>query len=335
MNEIKKITIIAEAAQGYEGDPKLTKLLVRAAKEGGADFVKFQIVQADELCTPLYQYYGLFKSLEMPLSVWKDVAQEAQTQKIGIMFDVFGPESLRIAREVKAGAVKIHTTDFFNEDLVAAALEEFPQVYFSAGGIEIEEIASFLKQWGEKGEQKFTLLCGFQAEPTELKDTHLSRLANIREKFPRLKIGFMDHADGDTDEAAWLGLLALPYGISSIEKHITLDRTLKLEDYISALAPKDFLQYVERIQKGVLALGSNSLQLFDLEKAYRSRAVKIIVSRRAIAVGSKIVSDDIILLRCPPQEGQKRIEKIKEGVGRKVIKDIAPWTPVLQDDLEG
>ncbi|MDP2663887.1 MAG: N-acetylneuraminate synthase family protein, partial [bacterium] len=317
MNEKNKVTLIAEAAQGYEGDKTLAKMLVRAAKEGGADLVKFQIVQADELATPLYQYYNLFKSLEMPFEAWSDVAHEAQERKIGIMFDVFGQDSLRIAHELKAAAVKIHATDFFNDELVSAALEKAPQVYFSAGGIEIEEIASFLNRWGEKGKQKPTLLCGFQAEPTELKDTHLARLASIREKFPQLKIGFMDHADGDTDEASWLGILALPYGISAIEKHITLDRSLKLEDFISALAPLNFTKYVERIRKAELALGNSSLRLSEAEQTYRTKAVKVVVSRRTIHSGSRINPDDIILLRSPPQEGQKRIEEIKKAIGKK------------------
>ena len=335
MSETNRVTLIAEAAQGYEGDPTLAKMLVRAAKGGGADLVKFQIVQADELATPLYQYYELFKSLEMPFSAWSAVAREAQAQKIGIMFDVFGQESLRIALELNASAVKVHATDFFNDDLVRAALEGVPEVYFSAGGIEVDEIASFLNQWGEKGEKKLTLLFGFQAEPTELADTHLARLARLREKFPRLWIGFMDHADGDSDEAGWLGVLALPFGISAIEKHITLDRSLKLEDFISALTPRDFARYVERIRKAEMALGSDRLKLSEAERAYRSRAVKVLVSRRPIRSGARVVPDDVALLRSPPQEGQKRIERMQEAIGRRTVKDIAAWNPILQDDLEG
>ena len=60
-----KMEIIAEIAQGYEGDTKLMELLTTGAIESDADAVKYQLVYADELATPDYQYYELFKSLEM------------------------------------------------------------------------------------------------------------------------------------------------------------------------------------------------------------------------------------------------------------------------------
>ncbi len=60
------VEIIAEAAQGYEGNVTQARLLARAAARAGADAVKFQLVYADELATPDYQYYDLFRNLEMP-----------------------------------------------------------------------------------------------------------------------------------------------------------------------------------------------------------------------------------------------------------------------------
>ena len=61
-NELK---IIAEIAQGFEGNFEQSKLLIKAAAKAGADAVKFQLVYADELATVDYQYYSLFKELEM------------------------------------------------------------------------------------------------------------------------------------------------------------------------------------------------------------------------------------------------------------------------------
>ena len=43
------LLIIAEAAQGYEGDPGLARALVRAAAGAGADALKLQLVYAEEL----------------------------------------------------------------------------------------------------------------------------------------------------------------------------------------------------------------------------------------------------------------------------------------------
>ena len=46
------IEIIAEIAQGFEGKPEQSRLLIKAASAAGANAVKFQLVYADELATP-------------------------------------------------------------------------------------------------------------------------------------------------------------------------------------------------------------------------------------------------------------------------------------------
>src|SRR4051794_31487643 len=137
------ITIVAEAAQGYEGDPTIGRLLARAAARAGADMVKFQIIYADELASPSYQHYALFRQLEMADASWRAIADETSRAKIGLAFDVYGERSLALALELGAAAVKIHATDFFNHTLVAAALAAAPRVYLSAGGIEQAELAAF------------------------------------------------------------------------------------------------------------------------------------------------------------------------------------------------
>ena len=106
------IEIIAEIAQGYEGDPKLTDLLTTGAIASGADAVKFQLVFADELATPDYQYYELFKSLEMPTSVWHETSDRIHKAGRKLYFDVFGFESLTIALDLSADGVNFLPLNF-------------------------------------------------------------------------------------------------------------------------------------------------------------------------------------------------------------------------------
>ena len=67
--------IIAEVAQGYEGKADYSELYVAAAAKAGATAVKFQIVYADDLAEPGYQYYDLYKRLEMEPAVWRTVKE--------------------------------------------------------------------------------------------------------------------------------------------------------------------------------------------------------------------------------------------------------------------
>ena len=80
------------------------------------------------------------------------------------------------------------------------------------------------------------LMYGFQSEPTPVGSNNLARIPRWRER-TGLEIGFMDHADGGGRHALTLSAMALALGVRVFEKHISLDRTLKLEDYVSALGP--------------------------------------------------------------------------------------------------
>ena len=67
----KKLNIIAEVAQGYEGKEFLVELFVKGFLQSKADIIKFQLIYADDICTPKYKYYKFFKSLEMNTFFWK------------------------------------------------------------------------------------------------------------------------------------------------------------------------------------------------------------------------------------------------------------------------
>lgn len=328
-----RVTIIAEAAQGYEGNRLLACLLVRAAAAAGADAVKFQVVYADELAARDYAYHGLFKSLEMDASDWEAVAAEARIRNIGLVFDVFGLDSLKVAQAVGVRGVKVHASDFFNQRLVDAAVADVPEVYFSAGGIEADEIETWLARFDAAALARLTMLYGFQAEPTGIADNHLARLGALRRRFPQLRLGFMDHTAGDSDEAGWLGVLALPFGISAIEKHITLDRSLQLEDHVSALTALELATYIGRVRTAEAALGSADLGLSAPERGYREKALKAVVTARALEPGATVQSDDVVLLRAPIAEHRRVLRRLDEVVGRPLQRAVAAGRALYADDL--
>ena len=319
----EKVRIVAEGAQGYEGSVRQAQLLVRAAAAGGADFIKLQLVFADELATPDYKWHGLFSQLEMSDVEWKQVGQEARNCGIQIACDVFGTRSLELAQSIGATAIKIHSTDFFNTELMSAARDSGVETWFSIGGITLDEVSSFIDPLSYMQRARLTLLYGFQAEPTVDADNHLRRLSAISKRFPGLPLGFMDHAAAGSDSAAWLGILALPFGISLIEKHITIGRRLSLEDSVSAADAQEFFEYVSRIRAAESALGSDSLGGTDAEMAYRGRALKVVVATRTLAAGHKLAIDDIQLLRAPRSDGDQPILQREQAIGRTLRRSVA------------
>ncbi len=325
--------MIAEAAQGFEGDVTLGKLLVRAAASAGADLVKFQLVYVDELATPAYVDYELFKYLEMPRADWQAIVDEARLCGVGVVFDVFGPRSLDLAIALGADALKIHASDVFNHALVTQTLQRSPHTYISTGGMEVEEIEEFLRHHGD-AVSSATLLCGFQAEPTSTSDNHLARLGSFRARFPSIALGFMDHADGDADETTWLAALAVPYGVSAIEKHLTLDRALCLEDYVSAATPERFATFVSRLRAAEAAIGSGELALSPAEMVYRRKALKPVVTTRSLESGEEIAQGSVILLRAPLADGRQPAFHLERVVGRRLTRDVPAGQPIYEDDLD-
>jgi len=234
-----KIEIIAEVAQGYEGSEKLTNLLAKGAIASNADAVKFQLIYADEISTPDYEYYQLYQQLEMDTSVWSDICKQVHNAEKFFYCDISGPTGLDVAKKIGADGVKLSTANFYNTALFDGAINHFNILFLSVGGIPIEDVDKKLSTLSEEQVNKICLMYGLQSEPTPLNQNNLNKLRLLKERYPDFRIGFMDHSNGALDEAYHLSLVAMGVGVNVIEKHITLDRELEIEDYIATGEPFD------------------------------------------------------------------------------------------------
>ena len=327
------VEIIAEIAQGFEGSPKQAELLVKGAIGADADSIKFQLIYADELATPDYQYYDLFKSLEMDEEIWIKLASEIHKHGKNLYFDIYGDESLKIAINVQADCVKISSTEFYNETLIKKALNNFERVFISVGGISVKDIDSLIKKVIVDNHEGVCFMYGFQAEPTPLNQNNLRKITSFQKRYPQFKIGFMDHSAGDLEDAFYLPIMAISFAIFCIEKHITLDRILKIEDYISGLESKRFKECVRVVRKFEQATGSSSLELTDAEIAYRQKAVKVVVANRDLKAGEFIQIEDVSLKRVGSKSVGTGINRIDQVIGKKVLKIVIKNTAITGEDL--
>jgi N,N'-diacetyllegionaminate synthase len=331
MNNTNKIELIAEVAQGYEGNEKLAELLTTAAIKSGANSVKYQLVFADELATPDYVWYDLFKSLEMADEVWKDIADRIHDNRLSLYFDIFGKESLKVARAVGADGVKLSTTEFYNVGLIEEAFESFEKVIISVGGIPESDIDDLVEDLLRHHCHKTCLLYGFQAEPTPLNQNNLLKIKTLKEKYPSFGIGFMDHSDGINEDAFNLALVVLGLGVNIIEKHITLDHLIQLEDCVSGLSPDRFYQFSQSLRRYEQALGTPSLKLTPLELEYQKKAVKVVVSTQAIKAGTLLTHDNIALKRTGEDSVGSPIRSLKSVIGHTLSADIEKHSPLCDE----
>ena len=325
------VEIIAEIAQGYEGNPKLSKLLVKGALSTDVDSIKMQLVYADELCVPTYPYYDLFSSLEMEIDVWEDIVYLIHKNKKKIYLDIYGNKSLSFARKLNVDGVKISTTDFYNFSLIKDSFNSFDTVILSCGGVPIEEIDQVINNY--KLPRNLILMHGFQAEPTLIQDNNLNRIRSLISRYKNIKIGFMDHAKGDLDEAFYLSLVALGQGVSVIEKHITLDYNLKLEDYISALSIDRFKKFVKIIREMHNALGDPDFTLNKKELEYKNKAGKVVIIKKNIKKGEKILQKHITLKRYSTEYTKNHFYKLSDVIGKKINKNLNINQPIKKEDI--
>ena len=329
------VRIVAEAAQGYEGKLDYCHLYVKAAAKAGADAVKFQVVYADDICEPGHIHYGIFKSLEMPVEQWQAVKDHAD--KLGITFvaDIFGERSLRIVEQIRPRGIKIHTTDFFNRDLVKAAFGIADRVFVSTGGAaaaEIDELVAQIEGWD--GRKRLVLLCGFQAEPTPIDRSGLSKIQALGTRFPDIEIGYLDHTAGDSPDRIQISAMAMAMGAAWIEKHITLSRYLEIEDYISALEPDEFAEYIGAMKRLGTAIGRGDLQLTDEERTYRDKAMKKVLAARPLKAGTRLQASDLKLIRSPRIPAGTGVHDPRLCIGRRIVRDVALEAPLLADCFE-
>lgn len=320
--------IIAEAAQGFEGNKDVSKLLVRSAAAAGAGAIKFQLVYADDLAEKGYEYYDLFKSLEMSDADWTEIRELAKSLKIDFVLDLFGPESIRLAKLIKADGIKIHSTCFFDEEFVQAASGLGSTLYLSTGGIHINEVEKVLTKFDFRKRKNFVLMYGFQAEPTPIESNNLARISALREKLDVQDIGFMDHSDGDGPYTTSLSAVAIGLGVKIFEKHITLDRGLQMEDYVSALGVKDFAKYVQEINGLYSAMGTSSLELTEAEERYRNRAIKRVVAKTDLQPGAVLDLNVIKLSRASNMAGTFKLEEI---AGKKLSRPVKKGEGIEKD----
>ena len=333
---MSSIYIIAEAAQGYlpltgdTGSADIALLLVKAAAAAGADAVKFQVVYVDELAQPGNVHYDIFRRLEMPEPDWRRVRTYAREAGIDFLADVFGARSLEVARGIGVDGIKLHSTSFFDHDLVREVLALGCPAYFSLGGIEMRELESFIERHRLRSRKDVVLLYGFQAEPTPLERNNLARVPVLSAR-TALPIGFMDHTDGAGPDTIAVSILALSLGVRVFEKHVTLDRELEIEDYVSALEPARLRDYVQTLRRLETALGSADLDLTDAERTYRDKAVKRTVAGRSLAAGTRLAAADISLIRPTVARGAVDPDQL---VGRTLRVAVAHGEPIAPEDVE-
>lgn len=340
---MKSVYIIAECGQGYASSSfdesiSIALLLTKSAKAAGADAVKFQLVIASELATPDYKYFDLFKTLELGYGGWEKVSACAKEIGLDLIFDIFGVSSLQMAESLGSTSVKIHPTDFTNIDLIRkVAASSIKNIIAGCGGTTYSEIEITVNEFTNA--ESLTLLHGFQGYPTLRQDNCLSRLQFLKDfiesSHVSMQLGFADHADPLSTDATHLAATSLGYGVTVIEKHLTIAKCLQLEDHESALSPDEFLSFVRALRacndaKSEHLVTGTLFKLPESEMAYRRSVSRQVVAKIDLSSNHTITHSDICLKRTSAIDA---IDDPNMIVGKSTRKSISANSPFTSDTI--
>jgi len=295
-----KIIIIAEAGVNHNGSIKNAKKLIDISKQAGADFIKFQIFNSEDLVTrkatmAKYQItnskkrntyqYEMLKKLELQDFEFIELYKYSKKSKINFLLSPFGLASVKFIHHLKMKYIKIPSGEITNLPLLQEIGRYKFKIFLSTGMSTITEISAAMKVLTSSGTKKdniHILHCNSEY-PTPYKDVNLNVLSTLKKM--KYKIGYSDHTIGDH-----ISIAAISMGAKIIEKHITLDKNLNGPDHSSSMEPNEFRLFVKKIRNVQAAFGSNK------KKPTSSEIINLKKVRKSIYASKKINKGDIFSL---------------------------------------
>lgn len=299
------VLIIAEAGVNHNGDTDIARQLIDAAKDAGADAVKFQTFKSSRLVAvgaekARYQVRNtgteesqldMLKKLELTYEA--HVYLKEYCNKAGILFlsTPFDFESVDLLESINIPAYKISSGDLTNIPLLRYIAGKGKPMILSTGMADLEEIKEALDAIYAEGNRAVTVLHCTTNYPTPFDEVNLNAMRTISKAF-NVEVGYSDHTTGIE-----IPIAAVALGASVIEKHFTLDRTMIGPDHKASLEPDELKQMVRSIRNIENALGDGKKEVTASEKEIMGMVRKSVVAARMIKKGSCITQEDLDIKR--------------------------------------
>lgn len=321
-----KTLIIAEAGVNHNGSIEMARSLIDAAKEAGADYVKFQTAKLDALVSKNavmadYQKKNtgheesqkdMLAKLLLPFSDFIALSDYCREKQIGFLSTPFDMESIAFLEDL-VPFWKVPSGEITNYPYLVAIGKTKKPVILSTGMCELSEIDDAVSVLRENGTADLTLLHCNTQYPTPYRDVNLRAMETLKNRY-HVNVGYSDHTAGTEVPVA-----AVALGASVIEKHFTLDKTLPGPDHKASLEPEELRRMVQAIRNVEAALGSSEKKASPSEQENLSVARKSIVAARRISKGEILSERNLTAKR--PGTGISPM-KWKQVVGTRAVKDF-------------
>ena len=299
--------IIAEAGVNHNGSLELAFNLIDAAKDAGADAVKFQSFKADTLVSKSaekakYQkvttdtsesQYEMIKKLELSLEDHNKLIAYCLKKEIQFLSSPFDLDSIDLLYDLGLEIFKIPSGEIINLPYLRKIGKLNKNIILSTGMSDLGEIEDAIDVLVENGtdREKITILQCNTEYPTPYEDVNLKAMLTIKNAFD-VKVGYSDHTKGIE-----VPIAAVALGASVIEKHFTLDRNMEGPDHKASLEPNELKEMVKSIRNIEKALGDGIKSPSPSELKNKPIARKSIIAIKKINKGEVFTEENVGIKR--------------------------------------
>ena len=327
--------IIAEIGVNHNGNLSLAKKLIDASIESGVNAVKFQkrdlksLYRKESLENPNSESQGFeillaeLQEVELTKNGYMEIIDYCKKKKITFLCTPWDMPSVDFLEELDIVAYKISSGDMTNFPLIKYVSKTRKPMIISTGMSKIEEIekmVSFVKEQNIP----FVILHANSTYPSPIESLDLNLIPEFRKKFDLL-VGFSGHEIGIIGS-----ITAANMGAVIIERHITLDKTMKGLDHSSSLEPNEFKEMVSLIRLSEKAKGK------PIKKMTRAEVLQREVVSKSIVCVLDICKDEIFSDKNIEAKGPEKglsAQYFFDIIGKKSPRDIKCGEYVLEEDM--
>lgn len=287
---MKHVDIIAEAGVNHNGDFALAREMISAAKEAGADYIKFQTFIPDKLVSRFAEKARYQKELtgkdesqldmlrKLAISKEDFVALKEYCDEIGIGFlsTPFDLESIDFLEALDMDFWKIPSGEVTNLPYLKKIARTGRKVVMSTGMCNMDEIREATAILEKNGTTDIVLLHCNTQYPTPFEHVNLNAMKTIGSETGK-QVGYSDHTVGIE-----VPIAAVALGAVVIEKHFTLDKNMAGPDHKASIDVKELKEMVKYIRNVERALGTG------VKEPSLSERENIEVARKSIVANCDI-----------------------------------------------
>ena len=263
------IKIIAEIGINHNGDMDICKELIDVAANSGANCVKFQKRDIDQVYTQDFlnssreSPWGTTQreqktGLEFSSEQYQEIENYCKSKGLEWFASAWDINSQKFLRQFNSKYNKVASAMIVHTDLLKEIASEGKHTFISTGMTTYDDIQTAVDIF-RKADCSFELMHTVSTYPMKDEDANLNMIKTLREKF-NCNVGYSGHEVGLAVSYA-----ASALGISSLERHISLDRAMYGSDQSASVEPAGFKQLIGAVRKIELAMGDGVKKTIEAE----------------------------------------------------------------------